>query len=64
MHAFNSKMKLAEMIAKIDHKDPSDMCTVMMNPEKIIYRKHLNLRPQVVFLIFLSLFFLSEVVSF
>ena len=64
MHAFNSKMKLAEMIAKIDHEDPSDMCTVMMNPEKIIYRKHLNLRPQVVFLIFLSLFFLSEVVSF
>ena len=64
MHAFNSKMKLAEMIAKIDHEDPSDMCTVMMNPERIIYSKHLNLRPQVVFLIFLSLFFCLRFVSF
>ena len=25
MHAFNLKMELAEMIAKIDHEDPSDM---------------------------------------
>lgn len=25
VHAFNLKMELAEMIAKINHEDPSDM---------------------------------------
>ena len=52
MHTFNSKMELAEMIARIDHEDPSEM----YSHGKSYTANIITLDPQIVFYLFTFLF--------
>ena len=52
MHTFNSKMELAEMIARIDHEDPSEMYSHGESYTANI----ITLDPQIVFYLFIFLF--------
>ena len=52
MHTFNSKMELAEMIARIDHEDPSEMYSHGESYTANI----ITLGPPIVFYLFIFLF--------